>query len=639
MSLRLRSLCAVKFPRSKSAVLAVCSLAVAAPLTFAAVAAADGSFSTAIRADGPSTGVVALGDVEMAFDSSAALAYVRSAEGANHVYISKLVSGTPQTPARVDQGQPAVIGKPVVAVGNGGRMAVLFANSAGVWARVQTAPGQAFSSAQRLGGPGSSSPSVDMAPLTGTAYASWSEGGAVRAAYLPRHLSAFKLYSGSLNINPAASAGSTAALAPKVATSADGTAIVAFGENDGSTTRIGLRRLVRERLSSVVMSAGVDTLDGHAGGAAEHPDVVIQADSSFAWVVFAQSFDDGVRRGVIRRVRTSTLEAPQVLAGGAAIGDAEGPTVSGSDRGSGIASVQSADGTIWASVMRRGTVAPPIALASSPAMGADPSSAFAVSQLGVSAWGQSPSGDVYGRSVAEDDSLPAVPPFAAQTLLSNPSFGAVDTAGGLGLATDLFGNTVIAFTQGPVGARSVVVASFSLPAAAVRLTGLSRWQKSSLPKLTWWTESQGWPAQSYRVYIDGQLAGTTGKTSFDPVSALGDGTHKCRVESVDRTGHTVASVLSDLKIDTTIPKLKVRLVGSGIATIVVGTASDTKAPQGSGLAAVRVNFGDGSPIVVVRGPAFRLSHAFTRSGRLAVTVTAIDGAGNSNVFSGNVTAG
>jgi len=43
--------------------------------------------------------------------------------------------------------------------------------------------------------------------------------------------------------------------------------------------------------------------------------------------------------------------------------------------------------------------------------------------------------------------------------------------------------------------------------------------------------------------------------------------------------------------------------------------------------------------VVVRGPAFRLSHAFTRSGRLAVTVTAIDGAGNSNVFSGNVTAG
>jgi hypothetical protein len=539
---------------------------------------------------------------------------------------------------RVDPGQPAVIGKPVVGISNGGRMTVVFANSAGLWARVQIAPGQPFSAAQQLGGPGANSPSVDMAPITGTAYVAWAENGSVRAAYLPRHVTSYTVYTGAANINPANSAGSTAELAPKVSASADGTGVVAFGEVDGGTTRIGVRRLVRGAFSTAVMSAAAETLDGQAGGSADRPAIAMQADSSFAWVAFSQAFADGARRAVVRRVRASTLEAPQALAAGATIGAGAGPTIAANDRGSGIVSVEGDDGTIWASIIRRSSVTAATALGSSPTQDAIPASTFAVGQLGVTAWLQSPGQEIIARNIAEDDVLPAPPPFGAATTLSVPELGAVDAGGGLDLATDRYGDSVIAFTQGPVGARSVSVASFSLPLKPVRLIGTSSWRKTLLPTLSWWASSQGWPAQGYRVYIDKLLAGSSATTSFTPVSALGEGVHKLRVESFDRAGQTVSSSVGDLKIDTTPPLLAVKLRGSGSALNVAGTATDAAPPKGSGLTSVKVNFGDGSPSVVGKSSAFKFKHSFLRGGSLKVTVTATDWAGNKAVWTGNVKA-
>jgi hypothetical protein len=624
--------------RSKRGFAALCVAVGALSLPLAAQASADGSFAGAVVVDGPSTGVSALGDVEMAFDSSGVVAYVRSDEGADHAFISMLASGSPQTPVRVDPGQPAVIGKPVVGIASGGRMTVVYANSAGLWARVQISPGQPFSAPQQLGGPGANSPSVDMAPITGVAYVAWAENGSVRAAYLPRRVTTYTVYAGTANINPANSAGSSAELAPKVSTSADGTGVVAFGEADGATTRIGVRRLVRGAFSSVVMSAAAESLDGQAGGSADRPAIAMQADSSFAWVVFSQSFADGARRAVVRRVRASTLEAPQALAGGAAIGANAGPTIGANDRGSGIINVQGADGTIWASIIRRGAVTAATPLGSSPAQDAIPAGAFAVDQHGVSAWLQAPGQEIVARNIAEDDVLPAPPPFGATTALSAPTLGAAEAGGGLDLATDRYGDSVIAFTQGPLGARTVAVASFSLPLKPVRLIGLSGWRNTLLPPLSWWASSQGWPAQGYRIYIDDLLTGSSTTTSFTPVSPLGEGTHKLRVESFDRAGQTVSSAPGNLKVDTTIPLLTVKLRGSGSAVTLSGTASDAKPPQGSGLASVKVNFGDGSPAVVGKSPAFKLRHRFLRSGSLTVTVTATDGAGNKAVFSGKVKA-
>ena len=624
--------------RSKRGLASTCAVLLTLGLATAARASADGTFAPALIVDGPSTGVSLLGDVEMAFDSSAVVSYVRSDEGADHAFISMLASGAPQPPVRVDPGQPAVIGKPVAGISNGGRMTVVYANSAGLWARVQIAPGQPFSAPQQLGGPGANSPSLDMAPITGVAYLAWAENGSVRAAYLPRRVSNYTVYTGAANINPASSAGSTPELAPKVSTSADGTGVVAFGEVDGATTRIGVRRLVRGAFSSAVMSAAAESLDGQVGGSADRPAIAMQADSSFAWVVFSQSFADGARRAVVRRLRASTLEAPKALAGGAAIGAGAGPTVATNDRGSGIITVQAADGTIWASTIRRSAVTGATALGSSPAQDATAASTFAVDQFGVSAWLQAPGQEIIARNIAEDDALPTPPAFGAATTLSVPAFGAVEAAGGLDLATDRYGDSVIAFTQGPLGSRSVVVASFSLPPKPVRLIGNAFWRSSVLPPLSWWASSRGWPALGYRVYIDQKLAGTSTTTAFTPVSALAEGTHKWRVESFDRSGQVVSSSLGDLKIDTTIPKLKVKLSGSGFGVMVSGTAIDAQPPQGSGLATVKINFGDGSPSVTSKKTAFRLRHSFLRSGNLIVTVTATDRAGNKAVFTSKVKA-
>ncbi len=622
----------------KRGLAALCIAAGALSLSLAAQASAEGSFAGAVVVDGPATGVTVLGDVEMAFDGSGVVAYVRSDEGADHAFVSTLASGLPQAPVRVDPGQPAVIGKPVVGIASGGRMTVVYANSAGLWARVQITPGQPFSAPQQLGGPGAGSPSVDMAPITGVAYVAWAENGSVRAAYLPRRETNYTVYAGTANINPANSAGSTAELAPKVSTSADGTGVVAFGEVDGAATRIGVRRLVRGAFSSVVLSAAAENLDGRAGGSADRPAIAMQADSSFAWVVFSQSFADGARRAVVRRVRASTLETPQALAGGAAIGASAGPTIAANERGSGIINVQGADGTIWASIIRRGSVTAATPLGSSPAQDAIPASTFAVDQHGVSAWIQAPGQEIVARKIAEDNALPEPPPFAAATALSAPALGAAESGGGLDLATDRYGDSVIAFTQGPLGARTVAVASFSLPLKAVRLIGLSGWRKTLQPRLTWWASSQGWPARGYRIYIDDLLAGSSTTTSFTPISALGEGTHKLRVESFDRVGQTVSSAPGKLKVDTTIPLLKVKLRGSASAVTLSGTATDAKPPKGSGLASVKVNFGDGSPAVVGKRSSFKLSHRFLRSGNLTVTVTATDGAGNKAVFKGKVKA-
>ncbi len=579
-----------------------------------------------------------LGDVDMASDSSAVVAYVRSDEGAAHAFISKLASGVPQGAIRVDAGQPAVLGKPVVGISSGGRMTVVYANSAGLWARVQITPGQPFSAPQQLGVAGANSPSVDMAPITGVAYVAWAENGSVRAAYLPRRVTSYTVYKGTANINPANGAGSGPEMAPKVSTSADGTGVVAFGELDGTTARIGVRRLVRGAFSTAVMSAAPAALNGHAGGSANRPAIAMQADSSFAWVAFSQSFSDGVRRAVVRRVRASTLEAPQALAGGAAIGASAGPTIAANDRGSGIINVQGADGTIWASIIRRSAVTAATALGSSPGHDAIPASSFAVDQLGVSAWLQAPGHGVVARNIAEDDVLPAPASFGAAATLSVPALGAVQPDGGLALANDRYGDSVIAFTQGPLGSRTVVVASFSLPLKPVRLIGLSGWRKTLLPTLKWWASSQGWPVQGYRVYIDKLLAGSPTTTSFTPVSALGEGTHTLRVESFDRAGQVISSALGEVKIDTTIPLLAVKLGGAGKSVTVTGSASDARPPNGSGLASVRVSFGDGSPSIVGKSSSFKLKHSFLRSGRLTVTVTATDGAGNKAVFSAKVKA-
>jgi hypothetical protein len=52
------------------------------------------------------------------------------------------------------------------------------------------------------------------------------------------------------------------------------------------------RKLFGTKVSQVPQTLNVDQVEGHPGGAADSPDVDVEDDSSFAWLVFRQNFDD-----------------------------------------------------------------------------------------------------------------------------------------------------------------------------------------------------------------------------------------------------------------------------------------------------------------------------------------------------------
>src|SRR6202040_1065952 len=89
----------------------------------------------------------------------------------------------------------------------------------------------------------------------------------------------------------------------KVAVAADGSAVVVFGEDgsDGHTHVYG-RGLFEMRVSTAPQDLTLSDFEGHAAGAADLPDIGIEDDSSFAWVVFRQAMDDGAGGVKIRTI-------------------------------------------------------------------------------------------------------------------------------------------------------------------------------------------------------------------------------------------------------------------------------------------------------------------------------------------------
>src|SRR5262249_9797030 len=130
-----------------------------------------------------------------------------------------------------------------------------------------------------------------------------------------------------LDINPAASAGAGAGR-PRVAVSAEGNAVVTWGEAGA----VVARRVTGLNLSVAPQAVSVASLDGAAGGAAASPDIDIEDDGSFAWVVFRQVIG-GTSQTLARRLVGSQFEAPAVIGGPGS----SAPSVAEDERGVGAA--------------------------------------------------------------------------------------------------------------------------------------------------------------------------------------------------------------------------------------------------------------------------------------------------------------
>ncbi len=113
-----------------------------------------------------------------------------------------------------------------------------------------------------------------------------------------------------LDVDPALPAG-TGALRPKVAVSAEGYAVATWGDDPGN----GLTRIWARRITGLNLSVAPQLVSLDGNGPADSPDIDIEDDGSFAWVVFRQDLD-GVSRTLGRRLIGSLFEPFEVIDAG-----------------------------------------------------------------------------------------------------------------------------------------------------------------------------------------------------------------------------------------------------------------------------------------------------------------------------------
>ncbi len=596
-----------------------------------------GTFFTGQAVDGPSADIRSVGDVDVARDGAGLITFVRRDGGEDHVFASLIEGGTPQGSFRVDGGQAPLIGRPVAATANGGRMAIAFANGSGVWVTTRAAGGQAFGPLQQLAPAGAADPSIDLA-INGAGYVAWSQGGDVRSAYLARGQTAFSVHPSPLDIDVTRDAGSGPGMSPRVTASADGVGLAAWGERgaDG-IAHVVVRRMVRARLALSGADASAASIDGLPAASADTPDVAFEDDSSYAWVVFRQQAVDGTgaatTRAIARRLRGSGFDDPVTIDGGAALGPGAVPRVGLNGRGQGIFTVE-APGSALASVVKDDAVTPARILGIASGVGAQPIARFAENFDGVAAWLQpSATGgtEVRGRLLEDDIGLAQPPPFGPDVVLSDPALGAVDADAGVDADVTRAGDAAVVFVQEGSDGRRLVLAAYDRAPGAPAPTTSTGWRRTVLPELAWAGAFDVWGGITYSLLLDGQPIGATADTRFTPSTPLADGIHRWQVIATDRRGQVAHGETRNLRIDGTAPKLLVKIAGKRITGKRLSfsvRAIDLRSPAGSGVRQVRIDYRDGTLPVLTPAERPIFSHIFARKGTYSVRISATDGAGN-----------
>jgi hypothetical protein len=624
-------------PRTSVRLTALASLALA--LAWTAPAAAD--FFPGETLDGPSGDVVGVGDVDVARDGTGAVVWVKKDGGTSHIFLSRLVDGVFRGPERVDAGLDAAASQPVVAASDGGRLAIAFVSGGTLFATVLRNSGEGFSTLQALAN-GATNPSIDMS-INGAAYVSFTGPGGsnldVRAAHLDREATSFNVLDSSLDVDPSRAAGDGAAKRSRVVVAADGTGLVTWGEDGGDgRTHVMARRVFGLNVSSLPQDITLDSLNGKPGGDADSPDVDIEDDSSFAWVVFRQTFAEGPAtltsgptarsRTVARRLVGSQFEAPVAIDGlpaGVTEG-ADSPRIDLNGTGQGLAvSATQASHQVFSSALNLDIFGDPqqVTTAANTAT-AMPLPTVSQSGDGVVAWLQAGAPTqatvVHGRQVF--DGIPST-----EAELSDPGLGGVDGSLGFDSSADRAGDTVVAFVQGSGDDRRIMAATYDRPPTAFVGTTTSK-PRAASPVLKWGGTLELW-GLTYRVEVDGIAVGTSTTNSLKIPKQKG-GLHRWRVVAIDRHGQQTPSTTRILRIDGGAPRLKVSIAGRkrhGSAIRIVVRASDRKGKYATGMKGTRIDFGDRSKASGQR----RAVHVYRQPGTYTLVVTATDKAGNQTV--------
>lgn len=600
-------------------------LAATLAAALAAPATANAAFFPAEVIDGPGGDVVSVGDVDLSRDGNGAAVYTKRVDGVPHAFVSRFVDGVFAPGERVDNGLGPASSQPVVAASGAGRLAIAYVNNGSLWTIVKPRDASGFSAPTLVAEGGVSNPSIDMS-INGATYVSFTQGGDVRAARANRDSAQFTVLPAPVDVDPGRPAGAGDGRS-RVITSADGTALVVWGEQaaDGRS-HVYARRLFELRLSVKPQDLNLGTVDGHTGTDADRPELDMEDDSSFAQVVFRQQTTGGPRM-VMRRLVGSEFEAPLVLGAGNA------GRVDLSGRGEGLFTFAGGGNEVFGGTLFDEKVNFGARLDSGNAIPPQPVPAVGENEDGAFAWLQ---GSSPADATVRARYLQAIerPQLEGEAVLSVPGFGPADPDAGFDAAASRVGDVAVVFVQGGEGNRRLVGATYDKPPS--RATGFTTQKPRRLTRLRWSDSVNLFGGVRYRIIIDGKVVGESGSSEYVvPPGQISDGTHQWQIQSVDRRGQETTSRSRLLRVDNTPPTLRTSFRRRGRVLSITARGGDPNGAAPSGFSRILVDFGTGR-FVSTKG---RATKRYARTGTYTVRVKALDKAGNEAVVQRRVRIG
>jgi hypothetical protein len=602
-----------------TALLALLALAAAAP-------GAHAGWFPAEPIDGPAVEIERLGGVDLARDGTGGLVYIKRIGGVSHVMLSRHVGGAWRPPEQVDAGILEGATEAAIAVADRYRIAVVWIAGSKVFGSVvqgnDEQPGPPIGPTELFSDPAGavSDLSIDMG-INGTAYATFSAtgGGGADVAVLRLQDQTWQGVGGSLDIDPAQAAGRAGQRA-RVAVSAEGNALVVWGEDhpDGRPRVYG-RRVTGVTPSAAPQELSLNDFQGQLGGRADSPDVDIEDDGSFAWAVFRQDFGGG-SRSIARRLLGSQFEAPVALDAGPST---TAPRIAMNGRGIGMAVLETG-GAVLGSFLDNDAFSAGLPLSSQGStQGTAPVVAASEHREVAVAWRVA---DAAGTGSIHARFKPDAKPLEGEVTLSRGELGTVEP-GQYAATSDRLAGIAVAMIQGAQdGPRSVAVAVNDRPPGPPGGQTTGTYQRRSRPTFKWRPGLELWGGQRFRVVVDGQVIGETTATTLVPQAPLASGRpHPWRVIAIDRRGQETPSKGRFIRIDAAPPRVVVRVKGKrrrGRSLKISVTGLDGR---GSGIDYVLVEYGDRASAKQLK--QFRGVHRY-RKGSFRLKVKVVDRAGN-----------
>jgi hypothetical protein len=399
----------------------------------------------------------------------------------------------------------------------------------------------------------------------------------------------------------------------------------------GEAGRVVARRVFETRISTAPQDATVPAVGGFGGLTADVPDVDVQDDSSFAWVVFRQLFSDGRTHAIARKLVGSQFDPPLAVDGQPfpSPDSAGPPRIDVNGRGEGYAT-SALGGISFGAVLKDRKLNPAVALgATFPAQGF-PVAAADESGDGIVAW-QAADGTIHARAFDNRRESRRVQAPQPEVALSTLGAGPADVTNGFEAAADRAGDIAIPFVQGGPAGRAIVVASFDRAPGAFRVNSSRSWRNAARVPLRWSESFELWGALTYSVEVDGRVLGQTGGREVVMPPTLADGLHRWRVIATDRRGQVTVTPRRLLRHDATPPRATIRVSGPRrrgrpVRVRVRATDANPAGRRASGVGRVRVAFGDGA-----RASGRGAVHRYRRAGTFTVQVTVLDRAQNAVV--------